>query len=122
MWYNIPMSLKRVATLGIVWLLYPLSVSAQAGIPCPPNTVCIDTGVSTTVPGILGGIVNVLLLWSGLLTTALFLLGAILMVGSGGSEASLAAGKKIMKSSLIGLALILGSWLLLSTIVYFLAA
>ncbi len=116
------MTLKRVATLGVVWFLHPLSARAQAGIPCPANTVCIDTGVSTTVPAILSGIINVLLLWSGLLTTALFLLGAIFMVGSGGSEASLSAGKKIMKASLIGLVLILSSWLLLSTMVYFLAA
>lgn len=118
------MTLKDRMTLGVLWLLHP-ALAAAAGIcppGTPPNTVCIDTDVHTTVPEILSGIVNVLLLWSGLLTTALFLLGAILMVGSGGSEASLAAGKKIMKSSLIGLALILGSWLLLSTIVYFLAA
>ena len=59
--------------------------------------------------------------WSGLIATALFLLGAFLMVGSGGDEAYLAAGKKIMKASLIGIAFILSAWMMLSTVVYFIS-
>ncbi len=81
----------------------------------------ISTGVTSTIPSIFGGIVNLLLLWSGVVATALFLLGAILMVGSGGNDATLSNGKKIMKASLIGLAIILGSWLILSTTIYFIA-
>lgn len=95
--------------------LFLLPVSAGA-VP-----LTIDTGVHTDVPSILQGLVNVLLAWSGLVATGLFLLGCILMVGSGGDESTLAAGKKIMKASLIGLAIILSSWMLLSTVVYFIA-
>jgi drug/metabolite transporter (DMT)-like permease len=62
-----------------------------------------------------------LLRWSVLVATALFLLGCILMVGSGGDDATLSNGKKIMKASLIGLAIVLASWLILSTAVYFIA-
>lgn len=83
----------------------------------------IQTGISpnVTVSTIVGGLVYILLLWSSLVTTALFLLGCFLMVASGGNDALLSNGKKIMKASLIGLAIILSSWLILSTVVFFIA-
>ncbi len=111
------MRLQHVLLLGAVWLLSPMVALAV----CLPHQVCVDTGVTSTIPSIFAGIVNLLLLWSGLLATALFLIGCILMVGSGGSDAILSNGKKIMKASLIGLAIILSSWLILSTAVYVIA-
>lgn len=84
--------------------------------------VIIITGVNSTIPMIVAGIINLLLQWSGLVATGLFLLGCILMVGSGGNDAYLSAGKKIMQSSLIGLAIILASWMILSTVVNFIAS
>ncbi len=81
----------------------------------------IDTGVHSDVPTILQGLIDTLLAWSGLTATALFLIGCIIMVGSGGNEASLSLGKKIMKESLIGLAILLSSWLILSTVISFIA-
>lgn len=90
----------------------------------PPSAVgaeplTVSTGVDSTVGSIFHGIVNALLSWSSLVALALFLLGAVLMVGSGGHDTTLSAGKKIMKAAVIGLALILASWLILSTVVYF---
>lgn len=110
-WYNGSMYPLSFA-LAILLVTLPRTASAQ---------VTIATGVSSTVPTVLNGIVNLLLLWSGLVATGLFLLGAFLMVGSGGNDAYLSAGKKIMKASLIGLALILSSWMILSTVVFFIA-
>ncbi|MEQ1849886.1 MAG: hypothetical protein ABL890_04850 [Candidatus Peribacteraceae bacterium] len=89
--------------------LLPIKVSAQ---------LRIDTGVYSTTETILTGIVDVLLLWSGVVTTAVFLIGALMMVASGGSDTYLSAGKKIMKAAAIGLAIILGSWMILSTVVF----
>lgn len=83
--------------------------------------VVIDTGVQTTIPQAIQGFVDVLLKWSSFVVTGLFLLGAILMVGSGGNDAYLSAGKKIMQSCLIGYAIILASWLVISTVVFFIA-
>jgi hypothetical protein len=105
-------SLLRLAA-GILLFVLAFPVSAQ---------VFISTGVHTSIPRILGGLVHIGVLWSGLITTALFLIGASMMVGSGGSDALLSNGKKIMTASLIGLAIILSSWLILSTVVYFIAA
>ena len=83
--------------------------------------VQIDTGVHSTIPRVMAGFVNVLLKWSGIIATGLFLLGCVLMIGSGGDDQLLSAGKRIMKSTLIGFALVLASWMLLSTVVYFIA-
>ncbi len=107
------MTLSRIFA-GILSSLFVIPRAVAQQLP-------INTGVHSDVPTIVAGIINVILAWSGLVATALFLLGAILMVGSGGTETYLAAGKKIMKASLIGLAIILSSWLILSTTVFFLA-
>ncbi len=105
--------MRTLRTIGTVVVLL---------LPALAYALDINTGVSSDVPTILRGIVNVLLRWAGFVATALFLLGAFIMVGSGGSEANLATGKKIMKASLIGLALILSSWMILSTVVSFIAS
>ncbi len=98
------------------------TIASLLAIPtAAAQPLVINTGVHSDIPHIVAGIINVMLLWSGLVATALFLLGAVMMVGSGGTETYLAAGKKIMKASLIGLAIILSSWLILSTTVFFLA-
>jgi len=108
--------LTRITTFSLLFL--PKTLFAQP----PSNPLTIDTGIGgITIPSIGAGIVNVLLLWSGVVATALFLLGAIIMVGSGGSDTYLSAGKKIMKASAIGLAIILSSWMILSTVVTFIS-
>lgn len=106
------MGLKQKCTAFLTFLCVPLTASAQ---------LVIDTGVRSDTATILSGIVNVLLLWSGVVTTAVFLLGALLMVVSGGNDTYLSSGKKIMKAAAIGLAIILGSWMILSTVVYFIS-
>ncbi len=77
----------------------------------------INTGVHTTIPQILGGILRILLAWSSLVATALFLGGALWMVASGGKDERVTVAKTVMKASLVGLAIIVGSWLILSTAV-----
>ena len=114
MWYNSLMKFYYQIAAG--FLLFLASAGTVAA-----DQVIIDTGVTSTIPSIFEGIVNLLLMWSGLVATALFLLGCILMVGSGGNDATLSSGKKIMKAALIGLAIILSSWLILSTVVSFIA-
>ena len=104
---------KKALGALFLWSL-PLAVSAQDYVPGAP--IVVDTSVHTTVPQIGAGIVNLLLFWSTLVTTAVFLLGALLTVGSGGGNL-LDQGKKMMTASLIGYAIIVGSWLILSTVI-----
>jgi len=112
MCYNGPM-MRRLTGIGILVLIFlPEIAFAQ---------LRVDTGVTATIPSIFGGIVVLLGTWSTYVALALFLLGAILMVGSGGHDTTLSAGKKIMKASIVGLAIILASWLILSTFVTLIA-
>lgn len=102
--------------IALVALLLLLSPEAAFAAP-----IVVDTGVTTTIPQIVQGIVNILLRWGSVVATGIFLMGALFMAGSGGNDAFLSNGKKLMKASLIGLAIILSSWLILSTAVFFIA-
>ena len=108
-------ALFRIALAAL--LLVPATVAAQY-VPGAP--VVVATGVNTSIPQIVAGVVNVLLFWATLVTTAIFLVGAAVMVGSAGGN-QLDQGKKMMTAALIGYAIILSSWLILSTTVHFIA-
>lgn len=81
--------------------------------------VYVNTGVQTTIPNIINGLVNVLFYLSTVVTLAIFLLGGFYMVASGGNEQVLGNGKKLMRYSLIGFSIIIGAWMILSTFVNF---
>lgn len=96
---------------AVVALLLPTFASAMI--------VQINTGVHTTIPGVMEGIVNILLEWSGFTATGLFLIGAILMAGSGGNDQYLSAGKRLMEAAVIGFVIVLASWMIVSTVITF---
>jgi hypothetical protein len=106
--------MKARYTLFMILLLVPATMLGA-------GQIIIDTGVVTTIPRIMDGFLTLMLQWSSLVATAIFLIGAILMVGSGGNDEYLSAGKKLMKAAAIGYAIILSSWMILSTVVYFIA-
>lgn len=112
MWYN-ALNMKTLRFL-LAFGFIGLPTSAFAA-------VLINTGVNTTIPQIMQGLVDLFLRWSILIATAIFLLGAIFMVGSGGNDEYLSTGKKLMKAALIGFGIVLSSWLILSTVVAFIA-
>ncbi len=108
------MSLKKLSIAAL--LLLPAAAMAYT----PGAPIVVSTGVVTTIPRIVAGIVNVLLFWGGGVTTTIFLIGTFMMVGSGGGR-FLDNGKKLMIASLIGYAIILSAWLIMSTVVFFIA-
>ena len=77
-------------------------------------------GVASDIEGILNGFVDVLYEWALPVATAAFLFGAFVMAASGGEEAGIGNGKKIMKGALIGLAITMGAYMIVSTAVSFL--
>jgi hypothetical protein len=109
--------MKRYSSfvIGIWAILLPALVLAS------PIKVQIRTGIDTsvTILTILNGLVNIMLYWGGSISTAVFMLGAFTMVASAGNDEYLSMGKTMMKSAAMGLAIILGSWMMLSTMVYF---
>lgn len=51
--------------------------------------------------------------------TVLFLIGATFMISSAGKPERVETGKKLMKGSLIGMAIVLSSYMILRTVLYF---
>lgn len=95
--------------IAIVMLLAPHAAHA--------NIINVNTGITTTVSGVVRGIVNIILLLSGVIATGLFLLGAMIMVGSTGNDQYVTIGKRLMKASLIGFSIVLSSWMMVSTVI-----
>ncbi len=99
-------------------VLFPALAHAQL----QPGQVSVDTGVpQRTIPEIIAGLVNLGHGMAFFVMTTIFLIGGLYMAASGGQESTLAKGKSLMKAALIGMAIISGSWMILSTFVSFLA-
>ena len=110
---------RRLLPVFVLCLLIALPLAAWAAYQ--PIQVQIGTGVQPrTVPQIIAGIVDILHGLAIAVATTTFLIGGIYVVASGGRENVVQNGKSIMKASLIGIAIILGSWMILSTFLAFL--
>ncbi len=105
------------AALAILALGLPGRAGADDYVPGAP--ILIHTGVITTIPQIINGLIGTFLLWSTIVAATLFLLGAFAYTASGGEETWSTNGKKMMKAALIGYAIVLGSWLIISTVFFF---
>jgi hypothetical protein len=112
------MFLRRIAPAGIA-LLFPSLAYAQ-GNPqffmgvCWPGVACM-TNVQ-----VLGNVINALFVSASAVCVSIFILGAGFMVFSAGNDTPLQRGKGMMTGSLIGLAIIVGSYAIFRTVVFFL--
>ncbi len=113
------LSIPRLLKAAVATLLAALPQTASAQYV--PTKVVVSTGVTTTIPALIMGLVNVMLMWSSFITLAVFLVGAFIMVISGGEEKFMSKGKSVMKGALIGYAFVLASWMIISTVVFFIA-
>lgn len=112
-----------LVTLVSFLILAPIFTSAKGLIPCglsenDPDTSWDDT-VDCDLCGFLWVIKNVIDLLFKLGGTICFIIvvaGGILFLVAGGSENLVAVGKKIFSSAVIGLVIILCSWLAISAI------
>lgn len=77
-----------------------------------------DTGIHATFPQLMSAIVNFLAVSSVAVCTALFLIGAFMMVLYSSKPDKAAQGKDIMIQSVIGLFVILGSYGILRTVFF----
>ncbi len=116
-------SVMRLLRFSFLLLLAAtLPSAAFAAVNQVGGIVQVDTGVKATLPGILNSFVDILLMWALPVATAAFLFGAFTMVASGGGEGGYANGKKIMVSALIGLAIVLAAYMIVSTAISFITA
>ena len=99
------------------WFLGLMMMAALLPYGAHAEILNVNTGITTTVNGVVRGIVNIILLLSGVIATGLFLLGAVIMVGSTGNDQYVTIGKRLMKASLIGFVIVLSSWMTVSTVI-----
>jgi len=98
-------------------LLLPLLAYAQQDIfmgVCWPGVACVN---NLTVAG---NIINALFVSSTAVALMIFLVGAAFMVFSAGNDTPLQKGKGMMTGSLIGLVVIVSSYAIFRTVVFFL--
>ena len=82
----------------------------------------VDIGTRFDFLTILYRIINFLAITIGSLSTALFILGALMLTASRGKDDMVQWGKDLMTGSLIGLVTVLGSYAMLRTVYYFIYA
>ena len=100
-------------------VLTTVLIQAKAFAYSPGQQLTVNTGVTSSVEQVISGITDVLLSWSVVVATAIFLIGALIMTASGGQETAISNGRKYMRDALIGFAIILAAWIIISTVVTF---
>ncbi len=98
-----------------------LSVLFLFGVPVPAlalqrRSLIVDLGASLTFPQIAANATRTLVAAIVLLCITLFLLGAFVMVLSRGKEDQLQKGKDLMIWSLVGMAVVIGSYAIIRTL------
>ena len=99
-------------------LLAPLAQAASSpGFQMNPCWA----GIACTRPGpLFQQMNNAFFAAAGMIALSIFLVGAFMMVISAGQDTLLQSGKRAMKGSLIGIALVTGSYGIYRTVVYWL--
>lgn len=100
--------------LAVIFLFQAFSVSAAGLLPdCsgPSCTPCLLLQLISNVANFL--VKNIMAPLAGLL----FLIGGIMMIAAGGSEARFKKGKEIFINTAFGAIIVLASWLLVNTLI-----
>ena len=112
--YAILEGMVRILCL-LATLLAPSHVFAQEH-----RTIVLTTGIRISFASALDNLVTFLAVSAGAVAICVFLIGAFYVVSSSVHAEGMETGKKMMKNSLMGLAIILGSFAILRTVFYLL--
>jgi hypothetical protein len=117
---------KFLSAVLLVLALAPAAVSAQTSTgsagacSSPQTTVASGQSYASSTSEQLGKCVSQIYLWSlgvgGVLALIMIVLGGYYVMTAAGNAAQVSKGKSYIYSSLIGLAILLGAYLILSTI------
>lgn len=107
---------SMVSALGVSLLAFPSMVLAAEIVElCPPgvtNKLLCTAELQTVLPGIL----NVLLFIAFIAALIFLIYGGIRWILSGGDKEGTARAKGTVTAALIGLAIVLGSWILVNIV------
>ena len=107
--------LRPSRAIGLIPGMFPVIALAQA-----PRSITVATGIRMSF---ITAVEKILIFATGsivAIATILFLVGAVYMVAGGMNATNLETAKKLMKGSLIGMAITLGAYTILRTAIYFL--
>ncbi len=82
------------------------------------RTILVTTGIRISFATAMQNVVGYLAASSVAVCTALFLVGSAYFVGSAGQPGPVETGKKLMKGSIIGMAIVLLSYSILRTVLF----
>lgn len=91
-----------------------------AAVDLPQRTVVLNTGIRISLTQAFSNFYGFLAITAVSICTLIFLLGAASLVISAGDQTKVDNGKKMMIGALVGLAIALGSYAILRTVLYFL--
>lgn len=100
-------------------ILHLLTAPGKA-LALEERSVVLNTGIRIPITEVLSNITNFLAVSSIGVCTLLFVVGAAMITMSRGDQTKVDNGKKLMISSLVGLAIVMGSYGIVRTVLYFL--
>jgi hypothetical protein len=104
--------LSQRLILGLIALLTPLGAQAQRQLP-------VNIGTALSVEAILTNIINYMALAIIFVAAASFVVGAFFITFSRGDPDQVNRGKSLLIGSLIGMGVVLGSFAILRTVLFF---
>jgi len=105
------------AAATLVVLAVPLLVSAQSILPPPPGGLATGfSGSSTTVTSVITRVVQIALALAGLVAILFLIIGGFRYVTAGGNEETAEAAKKTILNAIIGIIVIILSYVILRVI------
>jgi hypothetical protein len=107
-----------MSRISRLWLAVLGTIAPVPAFALEDRFITIFTGIRSSFPEIMTGIMVFLTTSSLFVASTLFLIGAFYVVISRGEEATMKKGKDLMTGSLIGLLVILGSYGILRTVLF----
>lgn len=104
----------RIIFATLIGVLIPMQALAFQLNTCWSGIACMNPAT------LFANMNNAFFAAAGAIAVAIFLAGAFMMVISAGQDTILQAGKRAMKGSLIGIALVTGSYGIYRTVIYWL--
>lgn len=114
--------LKLIGIVALIvlfcFVIFPQSAFAvlEGIVPCGPGTKdlsCSFCDLFQMIDNIIDFAVKTLM---PVLATLMIVVGAITLMTAGGSESQLSKGKDIIKNTILGIVIVLASWLVIDTI------
>jgi len=118
--YNKYMTKNKLLKIIVLAFSFPMLASAQQGLHQLPPTGGV-ANVSGSVEEIILRYINIALSIVAVLVVAFLIYGGFLYITSGGNEESAERGKKVITNAIIGLVIIIFSFVIVNVIINTLA-